>query len=438
MLKVGFSRLDVTPPLGSDISGYFFRRLAKGVLDPLYLNAVAIECDGERVVLMAIDYIGITLECINKAKCCIAERTGLLHDHIMISALHQHTSPCLSCDIEQSFSALRDQAYIDVLYRKFGDAAVMAIDDLKDATFSSAALETSEPIAFCRRYVTATGEFVTNPSPSEHTLVGRAAEADNIVRVLRFEREGVNDVALVNFSTHPDVIGGEYISADWPGFTRKFVESDLEGVSCIFFTGCQGDSNHVDRFKPVEEWYKGERYFHSEYMGRTVADAVISAWSNMKRESCEDGIFAESVVIYNKTNDEGKERYDEYKAWYDDYEAGKLSEKPNMTQLACARRIIKLKDSPDSRPVPLTVIGVGSVLFVGFGGEAFTSYGEKMRSLAPNKFVLSSVCTNGYQGYFPSEDAFYQGGYESGGSLFTPTLESEIVSAVKEILDRHI
>ena len=72
MLKVGFSRLDVTPPLGSDISGYFFRRLAKGVLDPLYLNAVAIECDGERVVLMAIDYIGITLECINKAKRCIA------------------------------------------------------------------------------------------------------------------------------------------------------------------------------------------------------------------------------------------------------------------------------------------------------------------------------------------------------------------------------
>ena len=35
MLKVGFSRLDVTPPLGTDISGYFVRRIADGMLDPL-------------------------------------------------------------------------------------------------------------------------------------------------------------------------------------------------------------------------------------------------------------------------------------------------------------------------------------------------------------------------------------------------------------------
>ena len=45
MLKAGFSRLDVTPPLGSDLSGYFYRRLAKGVHDPLYLNALAIAND---------------------------------------------------------------------------------------------------------------------------------------------------------------------------------------------------------------------------------------------------------------------------------------------------------------------------------------------------------------------------------------------------------
>ena len=35
MLKVGFSRVDVTPPLGSYISGYYYDRFAKGVLDPL-------------------------------------------------------------------------------------------------------------------------------------------------------------------------------------------------------------------------------------------------------------------------------------------------------------------------------------------------------------------------------------------------------------------
>ena len=41
MLKAGFSRLDVTPPLGSYVAGYFVARYAKGVLDPIYLNALA-------------------------------------------------------------------------------------------------------------------------------------------------------------------------------------------------------------------------------------------------------------------------------------------------------------------------------------------------------------------------------------------------------------
>ena len=63
MLKAGFARLDATPPLGTDLSGYFYRRQAKGVLDPLYINAVAIENGDEKIVLMAIDYIGIKAFC---------------------------------------------------------------------------------------------------------------------------------------------------------------------------------------------------------------------------------------------------------------------------------------------------------------------------------------------------------------------------------------
>ena len=44
--------------------------------------------------------------------------------------------------------------------------------------------------------------------------------------------------------------------------------------------------------------------------------------------------------------------------------------------------------------------------------------------------------TNGHQGYLPSAEAFAQGGYESKTSRFTPTLESEAISAAKEMLDK--
>lgn len=432
MLKAGFARLDVTPPLGAELSGYFYVRHAKGVLDPLELNAVAVSNGTDTVILMAIDFIGIRLNYMNELKAIITERTGVPGDHVMLAALHQHTSCCIADGRETN---LTDKTYLDVLFRKFGDAAQMAIDDLKEATVSVAAQDVAEPIAFVRRYFTADGGVATNPS-SKLTLTGRCDEADNTMRLVRFHREGAKDIAILNFSTHPDVIGGEYMSADWPGFTRRFVEKDIPDVSCLFFTGCQGDSNHYDFFKPKDQRLKGKTgYEHSRYMGRTVADAVVKAWNNTTEVS-GDEISGQFAVVYNRTNTVDIEKYDEYKAWYADYEAGKLDPKPHITELAYATRIINLRTSPIFRPVPLTVIRFGDVVLTGFGGEAFTAYGQMTRDLAPGKFVVCAVCANGYEGYLPTEKAFQQGGYESKSSLFTPTLESEIRASLKQMMDK--
>ena len=434
MLKAGFARIDVTPPLGSDLSGYFHRRAAKGVRDNLYLNAVAIGNGDETLVLMAIDYIGIKLEYNIKIRKLITQRTGVPADHIMIAALHQHTAPCIA-NPESRLTALRDDTFVDVLFRKFADAAQMAIDDMKDAEMSTADAEVAEPIAFVRRYFTADGEVQTNPNTDVYTLSHRCAEADNTMRLVRLHREGANDIAIVNFSTHPDVVSGEYISADWPGFTRKYVEEDIPGVSALFFTGCQGDSNHYDYFKPKTARLKNvDRYTHAKFMGRTVADAVCAM---LDKTSAADGdaIFAHHTVLYNKTNTEGAEEYDKYKAWQEDHAAGRLGYHPHITELAYASRIVRLRTAPVFHPVPLTVMGVGSVAFVGFGGEAFTAYGAAMRALAPEKFVVCAVCANGYEGYFPTEEAFAQGGYEAKSSLFTPTLEREIIDAAKGIFE---
>jgi hypothetical protein len=71
----------------------------------------------------------------------------------------------------------------------------------------------------------------------------------------------------------------------------------------------------------------------------------------------------------------------------------------------------------------MSFISIGQVVLVGFGGEAFTAYGKAMRELCPDKFVISAVCTNGYAGYFPTAEAFEQGGYEACSSFFLPTVE---------------
>ena len=39
--KAGFARVDITPPLGSFMPGYYVDRRAKQVLDPLQINCEA-------------------------------------------------------------------------------------------------------------------------------------------------------------------------------------------------------------------------------------------------------------------------------------------------------------------------------------------------------------------------------------------------------------
>ena len=50
MLKAGFGRIDITPPLGVFVQGYFEKRYADGILDPLLATAVAFDNGQKRIV----------------------------------------------------------------------------------------------------------------------------------------------------------------------------------------------------------------------------------------------------------------------------------------------------------------------------------------------------------------------------------------------------
>ncbi len=436
MIQAGFARVDVTPPLGTPISGYFYARYADGVLDPIQLNALAFGNGEDTAIIIACDFIGMVMTKSNEMREAIAARTGVPAERVMLCCLHQHTSIRIGDKIgAKDTSSFYDPNYMGVLKRKFADVAQMAIADMSEAEVGTAEKQAVRDIAFVRRYWLEDGTVATNPSSKGPKPVRRCDESDNTVRLIRFKREGKQDIAYVNFSTHPDVISGCKLSADWPGFVRRFVEKEQDAL-CLCVVGCQGDSNHVDFFKSKEERFPGgERYLHSEYMGRSIADTVALIWDKATAHKC-DTVFGGIEVIYNKTNTEGEEKYAEQKQFYDDYEAGKFEKAPHITKLAYAKRIIGLRASPIYRPVPVTVLGLGDIAFVGFGGEPFTHYTVAANEAAPNKTVFCSCCTNGYEGYLPHARAFEEGGYEASSSFFTPCLEDQCIAAAKEMLEK--
>ena len=431
MLQAGFGRLEITPPLGCPVDGYFRERRAKGVLDALEVNAIAFSDGERRAVMIAADLLGVDMADVTVIKKLITARAGLAEEQIFICGLHQHTALFLKHRTAKNLP----ETYADVLYRKFADVAQMALDDLADATMYAGEREVAEPIAFVRRYRMPDGKVATNPSSKLGTPLGPCDEADNAARFLRFAREEKPDIILMNFSTHPDVIGGEHYSADWPGFARRAVERRVPNTRALLFTGAEGDSNHVNFMKPAEERFpEGKGYAHSRYMGRVIADAVIGALPTAK--PLADGkLCAATTTVYNRSNTVGEEKYDECKALYEAHFAGTLGYTPHIEELAFARRVIHIREEMTVyRRLPVSVLQIGEAVIAGFAGEPFTDYGREVRRVAGARFAIALCLANGYQGYLPTAKAFEEGGYEAANSHFTPTLQAQAIEAVEQLL----
>ncbi|MBE6712442.1 MAG: hypothetical protein E7580_02845 [Ruminococcaceae bacterium] len=440
MFQAGFSRLDVTPPFGSPLSGYSKKREADHIIDPLELNCVAF-FDGENTaVLITADFLSVRESAATFIRNKIAERCGIPADHIFMQALHQHTSIRLGTPATGGGKHFRDEAYFDVLWRKYCDLAQSAIADLKDATLSYAVGETAEQISFVRRYRMKDGSVRTNPGRGKGYLVSHPLdEPDNSVRLLRFKREGADDIAIINFACHPDVIG--YIdptgfSADWPGYARRHTEKALPEVKAILVNGFQGDSNHINPFRPKEEEQKRRGVPHSSFMGKTIADAVISLWE--KTEPMETGkIWGKIEMLYVPTNREGFERIEECQQILCEIARGEREPFPNSTVSSEIRRIASFPGELLFQKVPVSALCIGGAGFVGFGGEPFTKYIQMVREKGGEIFMMTACQCNGSQGYLPTKEAFEQGGYEAHSSRFDPVLEEKLTESTEKLLNEY-
>ena len=431
-MKAGFARLDVTPPNGTCIaSRYFYFVPATGCLDALELNALAVS-DGENTaVIIAADFGGMAQHYMNDFRARVSESTGLPVEKIFITTLHQHTSIVVADPIE-SDTPMNDPVLLEWLKRRFCDVANNALADMSEAKMYVGSKQTAEQISFIRR-----NDKVEDPTaPDGHRYVSYGPEPDNRVYVARFVREGKADVALVNFGTHPDVVGTKAFCNDWLGATRRFVEKDIENVCCMMINGFQGDVNHIDYYGKDSAGRKlmhGEAHAHK--MGRIVADTVVDIWE--KLVPCDaQCVKTQTDIVYTRTRTDGAERYAEAKAYCEAYKADHSAKGP--MGIAEAQRIVEIRESaPIYQKIPVCTIEIGDVLIAGIGAEPFTKYGTAIRELAKDRALVMTACLmNGYECYMPHTDDFKKNDYAVTRSRFTPALFGETIDSFKKMLQK--
>jgi hypothetical protein len=217
------------------------------------------------------------------------------------------------------------------------------------------------------------------------------------------------------------------------------VEQALPGTNAIMFNGAQGDVNHInvhpvggemnDLTRDFDDVDRG--YGHARYIGRVIAGAVLQTYD--KVSWVEDATLrCTKKLVKVPSNMPAEKDLPQAREYAALHEAGKDSEIPYTgmmltTVVAESLRMLRLEHGPESFEIPLTAIAIGNVALVGIAGEPFTGIGRALKEAEGWDLVMPTCCTNGYEGYFPMQEAYDEGGYEARSSNFRAGVAEQLI-----------
>lgn len=441
LLKAGIAKADITPPMGIRITGYYKDRFAEGVLDNIYTVALALAVEDKKVLFITVDNCGIKQSVINEFRTFVSEKTGVPFEGIYVHSTHTHTGPKVWPECNNDM----EKTYYETVKLKMADAAILAIQDLKDAKMGTG-VSVAPNISFVRRFRMKDGSVKTNPGVNNPDIVAPIGEIDDTVNVIRFAREDAEDIVLINFADHPDTVGGNLISGDWPSLTRTVLEN-ATGVKCILLNGAQGDINHVNvhpkpgdlngMFMDFDDVSRG--YPHAQHMAKVVAGATMQVMDKVAYVDVDNISYLNRKVSIPTNKAKTEAELKEAHRINDLHIAGKDAELPYegmmlTTVVAEAGRIVALENEPDAWDVYFPGVAVGNVAFVGVPGEPFNGIGKGIKSAEGWDMICVTCLTNGSEGYYPMKDSYEEGGYEARSSRFKAGTAELIIEEGKEIL----
>ena len=433
MLKADFGRVDITPPLGTTLAGYYETRYAEGILDPLLATAVAFDNGEARIVVMSVDIIGFNQKLMNRVRTIIAEAVDTDPKAVFIACTHTHLGPCTA----DAFGHEHNPEYVNWLVRKLADAAVLAVQDLSPAKLSYTRGVVKD-VAFVRRYKMKDGSYRTNPGYLNPDVDHPLGTPDENSALLIIKRENGPEIGIVNFQVHPDVIGGCRISADYPKFVRDTYETLIPNSRCMYINGAQGDANHIDIRLEEDRCRRG--YDRSRYMGRKIAMSVVANYELAEPLAGDRIAFGQKSYLakVNKGTPEELEASKKIVEIFERDGVDAIMPFPGRTKSetrTIAKRVVNVEAFPDEKELYLTAVSVGDVVFAGFPGEPFTDVGRAVKANSKFTLTIPACAANGYEGYYPVKSAFDEGGYEALNARYVGGTAEKLVEVSTEVVN---
>ena len=455
LLRAGVGRRCTNPPPNIAHGGWGAQKheQAEGIDLDLWVTALALADESEKVVLLDLDIQILTNERADQIRAAVSNATGLPIQNIRAAATHTHSGPVpYKSWIEKGYEMVGP--WFENVARWSAEAAVEAISKLQPiqvrAGFGECAINSN------RRAITPEGERFLGINPD--------GPCDRQVLIVRLDqRNGQPLATLVNYACHPTIMGppNRLITPDYPGATKRVVEQAVGG-HCFFFQGSAGDQGPLQGFQADPKVYRelGAILGHEAAkvaLGLSALPSavnfreIIPSGAPLGQYDSEFGtrvglplcVTEKSIQVplreglpERKTASEKLEHWkQQLKAARENGDQAAITEAIYMPR----RADIQLRMADDfggktSAGVRTHFITFGDVAIVGGNIEPFCEIGMAVKRASPFPVTFMGGYTNGRMAYMATAEEWPEGGYEVENSPFgaeaAETLTEEVLATL--------
>ena len=486
MLKIGWSKKDVSTMDPVCIPGQFFCRVSKGILDPIMINCLVMDDDNDCVIFLSGDFVS-GYGVIDDIRAKILEsRKDIPADKLLFSITHTHCGPLIQ-KMHAHFNAPHEEVNIvepDGYHEYFVKAAAETVIDAWDNRaegsyaygYGYAVVGHSRRVTYLddtslrpefkqeahQKYkpLNVNGHAKMYGKTNDDMFAGYEGGADPYVNLLyTFDKEGQLTGAIINVPCPSQNSEMEwYLSASFWHEVRQILAEKYGDIYMLPQCAAAGDTApRILHYKAAQERRFALKYSEMEIDSRLknptekiarmdiaqrICDAFEEVLSWASKEKIIDAPIKHSTkTIYLEDRQITEEEYEfvcnelaefekmDYIHTGDvdaDFRANTIRAL-NLNRLNNIKKRYEAQKTSTKSPMELHVIRLGDIAFASNAFELYQDFQHRIQARSPftQTFVIQLTGQpDGYKaGYLATQRAFENRGYSA--SMFCNQISAE-------------
>lgn len=465
-LLIGWAEESIVPEKKVSLAGQFFERISEYVESEITVTAMAVEADGEQMILVSADVVSFSEGLLRMARQKFEKfGTGVDAKKIVVAATHSHTSHMMKAE-EDAGSTI---STVDILgeflpegkgYTKLvtPDSDVMTPIEAGEFVTDKVALAAKKAwenrqeamftnefgraaVGMCRRVSYDDGSAQMWGDTNTANFVALEGGNDSGIELLyTFDKDRKLTGVVANIACPAQILEQRsFISADFWGRTKANLREKFgQDIYLLGFGGAGGDQcprdlvRWVDPETPIDDPNvkrpnlinrKADPSMYDisgcNRAGKRIANEIISVYEEIA-DLQDEAVFQHKVIqldlpLRKATMEEYNHAVRELEYYIDknkDKEVFNFEDNARMHVHAGTIKRYREQQTMEMFTIEVHVIRLGNISIVTNPFELFLDYGNriKARSYAEQTFIAQLCC--GTYGYLPTEKA-EQGGHYS-------------------------